>query len=183
MGFFGELLGEILDDDEVKDSLKKGAKDFFGTLMDQDGDGDVDGDDAAVLMDQSKYLVSVWGHAALADGSLEDEEMEAVSNLMDNVIFEDFLTTEALELLEISKKKAKKILFEQFENPMSIKKLSRYADEAECEEIFYDHACAIIASDDKIGPDEREFLDMFAEALDLNKFDRKKIERINFESK
>ena len=59
MGFFGEMLGEILKDEEVKAGLKEGfkngAKDCFGKLMDQDGDSD----DAAVLMDQSKYLVSV----------------------------------------------------------------------------------------------------------------------------
>ena len=108
--------------------------------------------------------------------------MEAVSNLMDNVICEDFLTSETLELLNISKKKAKNTLLEQFENPISIKKLSKYAEEAECEEIFYDHACAIVTSDDEVGSEEHEFLDMFAEALELNKFDKKKIENNNFSS-
>lgn len=177
---FASLIGEILGDDETRNSIintvKEGVK-SFSQAFDMDEDGDVDEDDARAILESAGMLFSAWGHAALADGELGEEEEETISELIDNLIFTEVITEDILDLLELSKKSAKKILFEKFENPAKLKKIAKYAEEIEAEELFYEHACIIVASDGKITEDEREFLDMFAKLLDLNKFDKRSIEK------
>ncbi len=144
---------------------------------DADGDGDVDEQDAAILFEYSKFMVSLWGHAAMADGKLEESELDAVSELMDAVVFENILTEDILELLGEKKKSIKKKLSEFFDSPMSMKKIAAFAEEFEVEEEFYEQACSICSSDGDLGSDEREFLDELSERLDLSKFDKRNIER------
>jgi uncharacterized membrane protein YebE (DUF533 family) len=145
--------------------------------QDQDGDGDFDEDDALILFKEAQMLVSVWGHSALSDGVIGEEEEDAVSFLFEDVILKEILTTETIRLLNTSRKEVKNILFEQFENPISLKQISKYARDMELEEVFYEHAWCICGYDEIITDDEREFLDYFADALELNRFDKRKIER------
>jgi len=179
---FVKIVLNLLEDEgnikSMKRLFKKGINALGGT--DMDGDNDFDADDAEIIFHQAKMFISVWGHAALSSGEINKEEEEAVAKLLENLVFEDMLTDETIELLGKRKKVIKKELINFFEKPLSLKKIAKYAEEAELEEVFYGHACLICESDDLIEDDERAFLDYFAELLDINKFDKKNIERQSF---
>ena len=105
--------------------------------------------------------------------------MEAVYDLIEEVFFgaDDSIFDKAfLEKFGIRKKELKKKLWEKFENPETLKKIAKYAEENELEEVFYEQACAVIFCDNELHPEERRFLDAFAQMLDLLKFDKQRIE-------
>ena len=62
-------------------------------------------------------------------------------------------------------------------NPEPLDLIAKYAEEKELEEIFYNQACAVIYCDKEVNPKEREFLDKFAQALDLLNIEKRRIEK------
>ena len=97
--------------------------------------------------------------------------------MLNKIAFKKVLTDEMLKLADTSKKKVKKRLMSRFNTPLSFKKITKYAIAEELEEKFYELSCAMVIADGKIDGEEREFLDEFAKAIDLIKYDKKSIER------
>ena len=174
--------GQILANEKVMEEISVGVTKGIQKLnnfFDVDGDGDVDQDDLQLMREYADMLVSIWGQSAMADGVTAECEVEAVYDLIEDIFFganEPLFDKAFLEKFGIKKKELKKSLWEKFENPETLKKIAKYAEDNELEDIFYKQACAVIFCDHEVNSEERQFLDAFAQLLDLVKFDQRRIE-------
>ncbi len=174
--------GEILTNEKVMAEISVGVTKGIrklNNLFDMDGDGDVDQDDLNLMREYADMLVSIWGQAAMADGVTAECEEEAVYDLIEDIFFganEPLFDKALLEDFGIKKKELKKSLWEKFESPETLKKIAKYAEDNELEDIFYKQACAVIFCDNEVNSEERQFLDAFAQMLDLLKFDKRRLE-------
>lgn len=175
--------GKILSNEKVKEGISLGVDMGIKKLqnyLDKDGDGDVDQDDLNLISEYANMLVSTWGHAAMADGLMEESEEEAVCELIGDIIFggdAPVFHPDLLQKFGIKKKELKKLFWEKFENPEPLNLIAKYAEDKELEDIFYSQACAVIYCDKEVNVKEREFLDKFAKSLDLLNIDIKRIEK------
>ena len=191
MGLLGKIYSNFFDDDDDDDdnllvdgvtALAGLVGGFFGALLDdQDGDGDVDEDDAQMVVDRAKIFVSLMAHAAMADGKIVDAEYKCISYLVE-IISKEWITQEVLDLLGKKRKNIKKEITDTFSTPVTLKKISKYGKENELEENLYITACDVCFSDEELHDDERELLDTLAELLELSKFDKRLIEKKYLES-
>ena len=177
-----KLVDDLASNEQVKSALfdvsVKGLN-KIGSFFDTDGDGDFDKDDLKNLIEYAEMIASVLGQSALADGVVNEEEEDEAWDVLQKACFDNggILTTEILETGNIKKKDVKKQLTEKFNNPNSLKKISKYSIHKDLEEDFYEMACIIVAADEEINDDEKEFLTEFAIALELSKFDVKRINK------
>lgn len=145
--------------------------------LDIDNDGDVDAEDVEALIERLEMFASIMGLVAQVDDDVAENEEDQAWELLNNMAFTSVLTDDMLELADLTKKKVKKRLMAKFNEPLSFKKISKYAIDKELEEKFYELACIMVIADGQIDAEEREFLDEFAKALDLIKYDKNSIER------
>ena len=177
------LIGsKVLSDQELREKLisvgKKGVI-SLGKYLDTDNDGDIDGKDIEHILLYIEILSSLLGHAAQADGIIHEDEEDKFYNLMNELVFSDegVLPEIVLKEAQIKKKTIKKLIADKFENPLSLKKIAKYSEENETEEIFYEYACSVVDADKEVNEDELTFLDEFAGCLDITSSDKKRIER------
>ena len=175
--------GQILNNKKVMEEISlgvgKGIK-KLSNYLDMDGDGDVDKDDLNIITEYANMLVSIWAQAAMADGVTEECEEEAVCELIGDIIFggnDPVFHPNLLQRFGIKKKELKKEFWGKFEDPEPLNLIAKYAEGKELEDIFYSQACAIIYCDKKVNAKERQFLDEFAELLDLLSIDKRRIEK------
>ncbi|MBP7509035.1 MAG: TerB family tellurite resistance protein [Prolixibacteraceae bacterium] len=183
---FLKLLGSgvalALSNEEIRNSLidigKKGLT-KINTILDADGDGDVDEADIEILKNYAYNLSSILGHAAIADENIADIEEEKAFELIEKLIFSEkgILPQESISLLKINKKDLKKSIENHFKSPLPLKKVSKYAIENQIEEEYYEYACTIVSSDTTIAQDEKNFLEEFSRLLELSNIDKKMIEK------
>lgn len=124
--------------------------------------------------------ISVWAQAAQADGVLADEEEDVAFNIFLSIAFEGtepLYSPKLINELGLKKKDITSIFETYFSNPMSVNKIVVYASQHDLEENFYQQACLIVNADNKITPEEKEFLEMLGTALGLSKYDRKRIHK------
>jgi len=175
--------GQILSNEKVKETISLGVNVGIEKLynyLDVDRDGDVDKDDLTLISEYAHMLVSIWSQAAKADGVTEECEEESVCALIGKIIFggnDPIFHPDVLQKFGIKKKELKKSLWAKFKDPEPLNLIAKYAEEKELEEIFYNQACAVIYCDKKVNLKEREFLDKFAQALDLLNIEKRRIEK------
>lgn len=146
-------------------------------FLDTDKDGDVDSTDIENILTRGEMFASVLGQVSQVDDDVAESEEDQAWEILDSVIFSKLLTDEVLTKANIKKKDAKKRVMKKFEEPDSLRRLSKYAIENELEEKFYEIACVMTMADGVIADEEREFLDELGKSLDLSKFDIKAIEK------
>ncbi len=131
-----------------------------------------------------RNFVSLLSHVAHSDGELSDEEEERSFELIDYFLFSTdggLVDSAFYDELNLTKKDLKKQIQEVFEQPLPIKNVAKWInDEFENEEVFYFYAYAIANADNDINSAEREFLDYFADLLELAKYEKNRVER-NFD--
>ena len=130
-------------------------------------------------LEEMKTIVSILAHGAYADNDLSEEEEVVCFEIIKKFIFSDngVFPKDYIDNSPYTEKELKKIIADTFESPISLKKIASYAIDNETEKSFYLYAYAVIAVDDDINSAEREFLDSFAELLELTRFDKIDIEQ------
>ena len=179
--FFSALVSTLADP-SIREGLFNAGRAGLNKLsrwLDTDGDGDVDQDDIDNIEAYLGVFSSLLGQVAAADGVVvEDEEIEA-AEFFEQVVFseEGLLPPLVLGALSLKKTEVRQGLMDQFMNPEPIRKIVDFAKEHELEESFYEDACIMANADKEIVEDEHDFLSEFAEMLNVNRIDRKRIER------
>ncbi len=176
-------VNELAKSEEVRSAISNVANQGFNKLNSLfDSKDDEDNSDSSHFSDILEYtgmVASVLGQAALADGVVNEEEEDEAWELLEEVCFGDegVFTTELLESEGVRKKDIKKELTKKFNKPNSLKKIAKYAIDTETEEDFYEMGCLIVASDNDINEEEKEFIAEFAEILELSRFDVKRLNK------
>lgn len=170
--------------DETTIKAARNIKAFGGEISnvkrDTNGDGNFDMDDFETLLELSCMYSSLVGHISTVDGEdIKGEDMEACLEIINNICFaEDGLLNQAvIEFSQLPKKVIRNSVYDKFDKPYSVKKISKFAIDSEFEEEFYSFTCGVIMSDKKVTENEREFLDIFSKELELSKFDVRSIEK------
>ncbi len=121
-------------------------------------------------------LTSILTHAAYADGEMSSIEEEKLREIVDFFVFSEegwFSTHE-----DFNKEEICVIIEKTIKQPLSLKQIIEFVNNVnEDEEQWYFYAYAVVACDDEINASERDFLDLFAEKLNISKFDVSNIER------
>lgn len=177
-----QLVDDLVSNEQVKSALfdasVKGLN-KIGSLFDKDGDGVLNKNETISLIEYSEIIASVLGHAALADGIVNEHEEDEAWNVLQKACFEPggILSNDILKNGSITKKEVKKSLTERFNNPISLKKIAKYSIEKDIEDEIYEMACIIVSADKTIHEDEIEFLCEFSKVLEMSKFDIKRINK------
>lgn len=170
------------DESTIKatNNIKSFGQGISGKFRDVDKDGDFDKDDFNQLLEFSCMYSSIIGHISTVDNEeIKEEEMDVAMEIINNICFsEDGLLNESvIEFSELSKKKVRNNVFEKFTNPYSLKKIAKFAILKEKEEEFYSITYNIVCADQEISNNEREFLDILSNMLELTKYDVRTIEK------
>ena len=121
-------------------------------------------------------LTSILTHAAYADGAMSSIEEEKLREIIDFFVFseEGWYSTHK----DFNKEEIRVMIEKTIKQPLSLKQIIEFVNGInEDEEQWYFYAYAVVACDDEINTSEREFLDLFAEKLNISKFDVSNIER------
>ncbi|MFD1015051.1 tellurite resistance TerB family protein [Winogradskyella rapida] len=165
---------------KATNNIKALGQSVSGKFRDTDGDGDFDMDDFNFLLEFSCMYSSIIGHISTVDSEeIKDDEMDVAIEIINNICFSEngFLNDAVIEFSEIPKKQIRNMVYDKFSKPNSLKKIAKFATNTEKEEEFYSIACTIVMADGIETKNEREFLNVFANELELTKFDVRSIEK------
>ena len=184
MAIFGVLMIVLADKDLRKgaaNALHKGAN-FISEVFDDDGDGAIEAEDFTEALELQKNFVSLMALMANVDGSISDEEESQVYDIIEDLFIdseeeEAFFNQELLNAAGVKKRDVINQLMITFEKPNSLSAIIGVAKKYELESTMYTYACILAYTDKDIHPKEREFLDNLAEKLELNRIEKKKIEK------
>lgn len=185
MAFFGSILMTVLADKDLRKdaakALQKGAN-FIAEIFDDDGDGNIENEDFGEALELQKNFVSIMSLMANIDGTISDEEEAQVYEIIEDLFIdseneEAFFTQELLNSAGVKKRDVINQLINVFENPFPLNNIIDMAKQYELESTVYIYACILAFSDQNVNKKEREFLDILSEKLELNKMEKKKIER------
>ncbi len=115
-----------------------------------------------------KTFVSMWSHACMADGELQDEEKKLVNSLIEEMISRTFADN-GVNINEINQE-----IQNMFDNPLSIKNIG---DDQDLPLVLYENVCQIVAADGELKEDEKEFLEDLSNEFQIGGMDKKKIEK------
>jgi uncharacterized membrane protein YebE (DUF533 family) len=186
--FFGNILMTVLSDKDLRQgaakALQKGAN-FIADVFDDDGDGSIESDDFTEALELQKNFVSIMALMANIDGSISDDEETQVYEIIEDLFLdsedtEAFFTQQLLDSVGVKKRDLINQLMKVFEKPYSLTDIIGIAKKYELESTMYIYACILAYADKDVNPKEREFLDQLSEKLELNRIEKKKIEKETF---
>lgn len=184
MAFLGILMTVLADKDLRKgaaNALHKGAN-FISDVFDDDEDGAIEAEDYTEAMELQKNFVSLMSLMANIDGSISDEEESQVYDIIEDLFIdseegEAFFNQELLASVGVKKRDVINQLMITFEKPYSFSSIIEAAKKYELESTMYTYACILAYVDKEVHPKEREFLDELSEKLELNRIEKKKMEK------
>ena len=187
MAFFGVLMTVLADKDLRKGAakaLQTGAN-FIADVFDDDGDGNIERDDFNEAVELQKHFVSIMALMSGIDGTISDEEEAQTYEIIEDLFLDSededaFFTQELLESVGVKKRDLINQLMKVFEKPYGLPEIINIAKKYELESTMYIYACILAYSDKEVNQKEREFLDLLSEKLDLNRIEKKKIEKETF---
>jgi uncharacterized membrane protein YebE (DUF533 family) len=179
------ILMTVLQDKELRkgaaNALHKGAN-FISEVFDDDGDGAIEAEDFTEALELQKNFVSLMALMANVDGSISDEEESQVYDIIEDLFIdseeeEAFFNQELLNNAGVKKRDVINQLMSTFEKPYSLTAIVGAAKKYELESTMYTYACILAYADKDVHPKEREFLDTLSEKLELNRIEKKKMEK------
>jgi uncharacterized membrane protein YebE (DUF533 family) len=176
---FIQVLMQLAENEKVRQLISRGFTYMDGNLLDANNDGQIDQQDYEILLERSKYIVSVLSNAVVADKEIQDEEMDAVNEIIYDFIIgvEGLLNEDMLSRLKKSHDDLMDELNRTFRQPYSMEKIVEYARTQKLEKLFFEFACAIVAADNVYYQSEQEFLNYFAKQLHLSEADDTQIRK------
>jgi len=131
-------------------------------------------------MNYVQMVVSLWSHTCMIDGELAQAEEMSVGQLI-NYFFGENDALFPIDQIDIDPVFSD--ITETFLAPIPLNEVLCYGSElAEVANSFYEQACSIVASDDKLHDKERAFLDNLAEELQISRETQLAIELRHFEN-
>jgi hypothetical protein len=173
---------EIASNDKAIEGISKFAKkgsNFVKDLLRDENDlPELTENDFQNIIEYTDMLSSLLGQGAKVDEEINMSKIEVTSNIINELCFSQkgYIQEPLLNYINSSVEEFEKKIAYTFQNPSTIKKISRYVKNFELEDEFYDYLCRVMLSDKIMTNEEQEYLDIIADSFEINKFDRRAIE-------
>jgi hypothetical protein len=184
VGILGSMAVDYLSTKENQQQIVNLIGETFDWLIKDNGSSRTQSNDEKGLfyIEYCKYISSILGHAAIADGHVSKQEDLAATEIIDTcfLIKGGLLSSAFLKRQGYTKDDIWNYVSKYFNKPLSIKTIAKYARKLDSLPEFYGLACCIVITDNKIHPNERLFLDNLSNEFKLDQPTKKRMEKEYF---
>lgn len=177
------IASEIASNEKARQGITNFAKsgaNFFKELMRDEYDlPEVSTQDFQIIYEYTNYLFSLLGQFVLIDKNVCPEKIRSIDKILNEIYFSETgcLQEKVLKLLESSKEEFEQHVGYTIKNPLTIKKISKFAKNYDLEYEFYEYFSRVAFSSNNISEEENELIEAVASSLEINSFDKKNIEK------
>lgn len=186
MSFFAslatDLVTNVLSNEKTRNDLIQGGKNIFSSIFDEDKNGELNENELDNYLYAEACDVAMLGHVANIGGN-ENQFIEDYAMGLIEGKFEDkgTFTQKFLNNNNLSSRKLKKILSEDFDNPDSIIEIAEFSEFFELEEHYYKMAARLVIFNavdrDELNNLEKAFLTETAKTFGLSRLEISSINR------